>query len=63
MSEDCDKDLPIKNCSEDNVIVIKEPEKENENIHQEEKCVYITASFENQTKYADAFLFKILGIE
>ena len=66
---DCENDLPIKNCSVDNIIVIKELEidledesEEKENIYQQENCVFITASLGNQTKYADKFLFNILGI-
>jgi hypothetical protein len=56
--------LPIKNCFQDNIIVIREPiEKETEGIRQEGKCVFITASLANQTRYSDAFLFKILGIK
>jgi len=58
----CSDDSPVKNCSADNVIIIKEPEEENSRIYQEENCVYIIAEFSNQTRYADAFLFKILGL-
>lgn len=55
--------LPLKNCSSDNVIIIKEPVKgDKERINQEDRCVFINANLENQTIYADAFLFKILGI-
>jgi len=61
--EDCKENYPIKNCSRDNIIIIKEiNEGEKENIYQEDNCVFITASLGNQTKYADAFLFKVLGI-
>ena len=67
--KDCENDLPIKNCSFDNIIVIKELEsdledesEEKEDIYQQENCVFITASLGNQTKYADKFLFNILGI-
>ena len=62
LDEDCENDYPIKNCSIDNVIIVNEPEEESEGIYQEEKCVYITASFENQTMYADRFLFGVLGV-
>lgn len=55
--------LPLKNCSSDNVIITKEPVKgDKERINQEDRCVFINANLENQTIYADAFLFKILGI-
>ena len=68
--KDCENDLPIKNCSIDNIIVINELKsdlegdgnEEKENIYQQENCVFITAGLGNQTKYADKFLFNILGI-
>lgn len=63
IGENCTQDLPLKNCLEDNVIIIQEPEKEEgETIKKNEKCVFIRADIQNQTRYADAFLFKILGI-
>jgi hypothetical protein len=59
--KDCDGDFPVKNCSE-NLLVIKEPVNEEESIRLEDNCVFITAKKENQSRYVDAFLFKILGI-
>lgn len=57
------EDLPVKNCSAENIIVIREPkENEKESIYQEENCVFIISSYQNQTKYADSFLFSILRI-
>jgi hypothetical protein len=61
--EGCEEDLPEKNCSVDNVIVIQEPmDNESETIYQEENCVFIVSEYSNQTKYADVFLFKVLGL-
>lgn len=62
--ENCTDNLPVKNCSTDNVIIIKEVDKENdkEKIYENEKCIFIIANLENQTKSADAFLFKVLNI-
>jgi hypothetical protein len=61
--ENCSEDLPIKNCSEDNLIILKEPlENDTERVYQDEGCVFIIASYSNQTKYLDSFLFKVLGI-
>ena len=60
LDENCSEDFPIKNCSVDNVVVFEESNQEN--IYAEDNCVFISSSFENQTIYADAFLFKILGI-
>ncbi|MDP3026481.1 MAG: hypothetical protein Q8N63_02145 [Nanoarchaeota archaeon] len=62
----CTGNLPIKNCSADNIIIIQEPKNETDNIkesiYQQDNCIFITSNIENQTLYADAFLFKILGI-
>jgi len=61
--EDCEGDYPIKNCSTDYVLIIKNPgENETENFYQDEKCTFIIANYENQTRYADAFLFDMLEI-
>jgi hypothetical protein len=62
-SINCSSDsLPVKNCSSDNVIIIQESENKKESIYQENKCVFIFADMNNQTMYADALLFKIMGI-
>lgn len=61
--ENCTGNFPVKNCSSDNLIVFKEVlNNETERMYQEEKCVFIFAKSENQSKYADKFLFKLLGI-
>jgi hypothetical protein len=63
LSEDCERDFPVKNCSVDNIIIIEEPlDGEGANIYQEENCIFIIANSTEQIKYSDAFLFKILGI-
>lgn len=64
INENCTDNLPAKNCSTDNVMIIKEPKKENdkEKVYEIEKCIFIIANLENQTKAADAVLFKILNI-
>jgi len=60
----CIGNLPVKNCSADNVIIIKEIDNESqkESIYQQDNCIFIISSIENQTRYVDAFLFKVLGI-
>ncbi len=64
LSSDCSGNYPIKDCSQDNIIIIKMPvNNESENIYQSEKCVFITVSEQEETRYADAFLFSILGIK
>ena len=63
LDEDCERDLPIKNCSTDNVISIKQvPENGLESIYQEQNCIFIVADYSNQTLYADKLLFSLLGI-
>jgi flagellar basal body-associated protein FliL len=59
-NEKCEGDLPIKNCTSDNVIVFK---KDNiPRINEQEKCVYIYTSEEEILRASDTFLYKILGI-
>ncbi len=62
LDKECEKDLPIKDCSVDNVLIIKEPVNGSQSIYQQENCVFIIANLSNQTRYTDAFLFKIIGI-
>ena len=63
-NQTCNGDFPIKNCSTDNIIIVKIPSKnETEGIFQDQNCIFIRAYENNQTKFADAFLFNILGIE
>lgn len=59
--EECDENFPIKNCT-DNLIVYKEAIDEEEEIYQEDNCFFIISSFANQSRYADALLFDLLGI-
>jgi len=66
--KECKGNFPIKNCSSDNIIIFKEisgnetEDNETETMYQEENCVFIFAQYENQSKYADKFLFNLLGI-
>ena len=57
----CEEDLPVKNCSQDNIIFIKDSEFIE--VQQEDNCIFINAPYAEQTRAADAFLFKILGIK
>jgi len=61
--DNCEGDYPIKNCSVDNVIVIEEIEEgEREQIIQEENCIFVSSSLRNETRYADALLFDLIGV-
>jgi hypothetical protein len=54
--EDCADNLPLKNCSVDNVIVFVEG---NVEIRKEDKCVYLVG---DSLMAADKFLYEVLKI-
>ncbi len=56
----CPEELPIKDCS-NNFIIIKESEKKE--IYQKEGCAFILGEKENLLKLTDEYLFKILGLK
>lgn len=58
--ENCLGDYPIKNCS-DNFIIIRESE-ENK-INAEENCVFIEGNYENLSLITDEFVLKTIGIK
>ena len=57
--ENCGEDLPIKNCS-NNLIIIEIGEEE---VLQEEKCVFIRGSEEELSKVVDSFVLETFGIK
>ena len=62
-SEECISNYPIKSCSTDNVIVIREPkEGESERIYQQQNCIFIIANEDEQIKYDDRLLFDMIGV-
>jgi len=63
LDDECEGDFPVKDCSQDNIIIVKEAVDGEEKIYQEENCIYIIASYQNQVRYADAYLFDLLGIK
>jgi hypothetical protein len=58
--EECGKDLPIKNCTE-NFIIIRESNETG--IRQENNCVFIEGNRIILVGLSDSFLFKVLGIQ
>lgn len=59
----CTENAPIKDCSSDVIIVINEAkEDEEERIYSDKKCIYITSSYTNLSKYIDALIYKIIGL-
>jgi|SRR3989344_9514510 len=61
LDKNCQQDYPIKNCSEDNIIIFVDSEEEFR-IVDNQKCVTIYTSNEYSAKAADSFLFGLLGI-
>ncbi len=57
----CQEDSPVKNCSQDNLIIIKEANYTE--VSEEENCIFIFSPYEEQTRAADAFVFKVLGVK
>lgn len=57
--ENCTEDYPIKNCS-DNIIIIRKATETL--IRQEDSCIYILTNEDDALRACDAFIFKILGI-
>ena len=66
LDEECEEDYPLKDCSVDNVIIIEEvlstEEGAVEGITSEGNCVYIRAKPENLVRYADVYMYDLLGI-
>ncbi len=62
--KNCTDDLPIKDCS-NNFIIIRElndESNETSKITREENCIFVNAKNSDILKSADALLFRILGI-
>jgi len=61
--ENCtSSDLPVKNCSTDNVIIIKDYDKPT--VEKKEKCVFIGAeNYLDKKKAIDEFFYRLLGIK
>lgn len=57
--DNCENGLPIKNCT-DNFIIFQN--KNISTITQEDNCIYILYPDDADVKAADAFLYRILGI-
>lgn len=60
------ENLPLKNCFDDRIIVIREIKEENETVspkaYQQNKCLFIESNSNNITMTADRVLFSIYGI-
>ncbi len=56
-----DENLPLKNCSQHNIIIFEESEITE--IKEEKNCVILFSPYNEQERVSDAFIFKILGIK
>jgi len=54
--DNCEENLPIKNCSIDNVIIFIDGDN---GVYKEDNCVYVSG---DQQKSADKFLYELLKI-
>jgi len=54
------EEYPIKTCEDEMIIVRK---KSDNNIYQEENCIFIEAKNEDLNKLTDKFLFTLIGID
>ena len=62
-SEDCIGDYPVKNCESDNIIIINEPGNNTyEGFYEDNNCIFINADYANQTRYVDAYMYKLMGL-
>jgi len=57
--DECEEDLPVKNCSEDNIIIIDSGTQNL--INQKDSCIYISAKEGEILRVSDSFIFRALG--
>jgi hypothetical protein len=63
MDNNCNQNYPIKDCSQDNMIIFEQSSTNSSRISQNQKCVTLTYASGDEEKLADAFLFGIIGIK
>lgn len=63
MSQNCSGNYHIINCESENGIIFKSLSGSGqERAYKEGNCVYLVSGLSNQIKFADAFLYGLLGI-
>ncbi len=60
--EKCEGNLPVKNCQEHNIIIIKDSPNES-GVSIKQNCLIIEGSYEEQLRIADAIIFRLLGVQ
>jgi len=61
LDESCLEDYPIKNCSENNLILFQRSE--TNRVSSQDKCIIIEYQDGQADLVADAFIFRILGLQ
>jgi len=59
--EKCEGNLPVKNCQQHNIIIIKDSN--TTRVSTKQNCLVIEGNYEEQLKIADAIIFRLLGIQ
>ena len=63
LTESCVEDNPIKNCSSDNVLIFKSSSDNSSRINADDNCITLEYSQGDEERVADAFLFRIFGVQ
>lgn len=63
ISQNCSLNYPVKNCSNDYIIVFKKSSTNSTKITDREKCALIEYSEFQEIQASDGFLYKIFGIK
>lgn len=60
LTTNCTENYPIKNCTDNNVIIFKQAEKSR--INEQNSCVVVEYNNDEEIMAADALIFKLLGL-
>lgn len=59
--QNCTGDFPEKDCSLDNIIIIRENNESK--VYSQENCVFIEGQYSELIKLSDSFLYRMLGVK
>jgi len=64
LNENCssENNYPLKNCNEDNIIIFKESLTNTTKVSENNKCIVIEYTIGQEQRVADAYLFKLIGL-
>jgi hypothetical protein len=63
LDESCSQDYPVKNCSEDNIIIFEISNSNLSKVTQKEKCIVIDYVSGEEEMAVEAFLYRLIGIK